>query len=139
MMRFVSAFVVGTLFGLGLAVSGMMNPAKVLGFLDVLGAWDPTLAFVMAGGLAVTIPGFYLVRKRQGSLFGGAFQIPTRKDIDWKLVVGSLTFGVGWGIAGFCPGPAVAALSSGLPEVLLFMAALLSGMLLHKLLLERGG
>ncbi|MEJ1994614.1 MAG: YeeE/YedE family protein [Limibacillus sp.] len=133
MQRYSSALLIGTLFGFGLALSGMMNPAKVVGFLDLAGSWDPTLAFVMAGALLVTIPGFWLVRKRQGALLGGGFQIPTRKDIDAKLLGGALLFGVGWGVAGFCPGPAVAALSTGLPQVLLFMAALLSGMILHRL------
>ena len=132
MQRLFSAFLIAALFGLGLAVSGMMNPAKVLGFLDLFGVWDPTLLFVMGGALLVTVPGYWLVRKRQGALLGGGFQIPTRKDLDAKLLGGALLFGVGWGIAGFCPGPAVAALSSGLPEVLLFMAALLSGMVLHR-------
>jgi uncharacterized membrane protein YedE/YeeE len=133
MQRYSSALLIGTLFGFGLALSGMMNPAKVVGFLDLAGSWDPTLAFVMAGALLVTIPGFWLVRKRQGALLGGGFQIRTRKDIDAKLLGGALLFGVGWGVAGFCPGPAVAALSTGLPQVLLFMAALLSGMILHRL------
>jgi uncharacterized membrane protein YedE/YeeE len=137
MRQALSALVTGAIFGFGLALSGMMNPAKVVGFLDLAGVWDPTLAFVMGGGLLVSLPGFWLVRKRQGSLFGGAFQIPTRKDIDWKLVGGAGLFGVGWGIAGFCPGPAVAALSTALPDVLLFMAALLAGMAIHRLTMER--
>lgn len=137
MKQMLSAFVIGLVFGLGLAVSGMMNPAKVLGFLDIAGAWDPTLAFVMGGALLVSLPGFWLARKRQGSFFGGAFQLPTRKDIDGKLVGGAALFGLGWGIAGFCPGPAVAALSSALPEVFLFMAALLAGMVLYRFTMER--
>lgn len=137
MRQAVSALLIGLLFGFGLALSGMMNPAKVIGFLDLAGVWDPTLAFVMGGGLLVSLPGFWLVRRRQGPLLGGAFQIPTRKDIDAKLLGGAALFGIGWGIAGFCPGPAVAALSSALPEVLLFMAALLAGMAAHRLILER--
>jgi uncharacterized membrane protein YedE/YeeE len=137
MRQVVAALLTGLLFGFGLALSGMMNPAKVIGFLDLAGAWDPTLAFVMGGGLLVSLPGFWLVRRRQGPLFGGAFQFPTRKDIDWKLIGGAALFGVGWGIAGFCPGPAVAALSTALPGVLLFMAALLAGMALHRLTMER--
>jgi uncharacterized membrane protein YedE/YeeE len=137
MRQAVSALLIGLLFGFGLALSGMMNPAKVIGFLDLAGVWDPTLAFVMGGGLLVSLPGFWLVRRRQGPLLGGAFQIPTRKDIDAKLLGGAALFGIGWGIAGFCPGPAVAALSTALPEVLLFMAALLAGMAAHRLILER--
>lgn len=137
MRQAVSALLIGLLFGFGLALSGMMNPAKVIGFLDLAGVWDPTLAFVMGGGLLVSLPGFWLLRRRQGPLLGGAFQIPTRKDIDAKLLGGAALFGIGWGIAGFCPGPAVAALSTALPEVLLFMAALLAGMAAHRLILER--
>ncbi len=154
MKTILSAFVTGGLFGAGLALSGMMNPAKVLGFLDVFGVWDPTLAFVMGGALLITVPGFWLVRKRGGPLFGGsfqiptrrdldarlfggAFQIPTRRDLDARLIGGAAIFGLGWGIAGFCPGPAVAALSSALPGVFLFVAAMLAGMLVHRFALER--
>lgn len=137
MKTVLSAFVTGGLFGAGLALSGMMNPAKVLGFLDIFGVWDPTLGFVMGGALLVTVPGFWLVRKRKGPLFGASFQIPTRQDLDARLIGGAALFGLGWGIAGFCPGPAVAALSSALPGVFLFVAAMLAGMLVHRFALER--
>ena len=135
----IGALVAGTLFGLGLALSGMMNPAKVIGFLDIFGVWDPTLAFVMGGGLMVSLPGFWLVRRRKAPLLDAGFQLPTKKDIDGRLIAGALLFGAGWGIAGFCPGPAVAALSSGLPQVFLFMAALLAGMFAYRLIMERPG
>ena len=103
----------GLLFGLGLAISEMMNPAKVLNFLDVAGQWDPSLMLVMGGALAITIPGFRWVLRREAPLFDGRFQLPTRRDIDARLLGGAALFGLGWGLAGFCPGPAVAALGSG--------------------------
>lgn len=137
MKTILSAFVTGGLFGAGLALSGMMNPAKVLGFLDIFGVWDPTLAFVMGGALLVTVPGFWLVQKRKGPLFASSFQIPTKRDLDARLIGGAALFGLGWGIAGFCPGPAIAALSSALPGVFLFVAAMLAGMLVHRFTLER--
>ena len=137
MKQIVSGLIAGLLFGIGLAVSEMMNPAKVVGFLDVFGTWDPTLAFVMGGALLITTPGFWLVRKRQGSIFGKGFQIPTRKDIDARLLLGAALFGAGWGVAGFCPGPAMAALSAALPSVFLFVGSMLAGMLLFKVTVGR--
>ncbi|MCP4327036.1 MAG: YeeE/YedE family protein [Alphaproteobacteria bacterium] len=115
----------------------MINPAKVLSFLDVAGHWDPTLAFVMAGALAVTVPGFAWLRARNVSVFGGELKLPTRRDIDHRLVIGAVLFGVGWGLAGFCPGPALAALSTGLPDVFAFVVAMVAGMLVFRLLSRR--
>ncbi|MEX0759744.1 MAG: DUF6691 family protein [Tistlia sp.] len=130
-LRLLAALGSGALFGLGLAVSGMVDPARVRGFLDVTGAWDPTLGFVLAGAVGVAFVGFRLVRGRERPLLEAAFELPTRRSIDRPLVAGALLFGVGWGLAGFCPGPAVAALSFAGPQVLLFVAAMLVGMLLH--------
>jgi hypothetical protein len=131
-----SIFVAGFLFGLGLVVSGMSNPAKVVGFLDIAGNWDPSLILVMGGGLLVTVPAFHLVLKNSQPLFEEKFFLPRLKAVDSKLVAGAVLFGIGWGIAGFCPGPALAALVSLNPLVLLFLAAMIGGMLLHHFLLE---
>lgn len=141
-----AALVVGVLFGLGLAISGMLNPAKVFGFLDITGAWDPTLAVVMAAGLGVNAIAYRLTMRRSTPVLAPAFQVPTRTDIDARLVVGSAIFGVGWGIAGICPGPALASLGAGQwggngfyePDVLIFVAAMLGGMGLFALF-ERAG
>jgi uncharacterized membrane protein YedE/YeeE len=132
-----AALAAGLLFGLGLGVSEMLTPARVLGFLDVTGLWDPTLAFVMGGALLVTFPAFRLAGRMQQPLFEGKFVLPTRKDIDAKLVQGAVLFGIGWGLAGLCPGPAVTGLASLNTEVLLFFVAMLAGMALHKQLLEK--
>jgi uncharacterized protein len=118
-------------FGLGLAISGMMNPAKVIGFLDVTGSWDPTLAFVMGGALLVAVPAYRLILGRKRPVLDGGFSRPTKTGHDAPLVLGSALFGVGWGLVGFCPGPAVAAVVTGLPAVLEFVAAMLAGMALH--------
>lgn len=115
----------GMLFGLGLAVSNMINPQRVLAFLDVFGVWDPTLAFVMGGALAVTLPGFYFVLKRHKPLFSDAFSLPTAIHIDRSLLAGAVLFGLGWGLSGLCPGPAIAALVSLDPNILLFCAVML--------------
>ena len=122
------ALLSGLLFGFGLAISGMIDPARVQGFLDLAGQWDPTLAFVMGGGLLVNIPAYWLTRKRAQPVFESRFYLPTRKDIDAPLLIGAASFGIGWGLGGFCPGPALASLSSGAPQVLLFCAAMLIGM-----------
>ncbi len=130
-LRAATALLSGTIFGLGLAVSGMMNPAKVIGFLDVAGDWDPTLAFVMVGALLVTVPAFRLVRNRRRPVLGESFDLPKKSDPDARLVTGAALFGVGWGLVGFCPGPAVAALATGLTPVLAFVAAMLAGMVAY--------
>jgi uncharacterized protein len=132
-MRLWSAFAIGMIFGLGIALSGMMNPAKVLNFFDLAGTWDPSLAFVMGGALAVAIPGYRLVLGRPAPVYENRFQLPDTRVIDRRLVLGSATFGVGWGIAGFCPGGALPALGMGLPEVYIFIAALIGGLLLARI------
>ena len=132
MPRTVSALLVGILFGAGLAVSGMMNPAKVLGFLDITGDWDPTLAFVMGGALIVALPATMLARRRARPVLAERFDLPARKTIDLPLIAGAALFGLGWGLAGFCPGPAFAALSTGLGQVGLFVVAMLAGTLVFR-------
>ncbi len=126
----------GFLFALGLGLSQMMNPAKVLNFLDIAGDWDPTLAFVMGGAVLVTMPAFRFILKRPHPRFAGRFYLPTKQDIDWRLVTGAAIFGIGWGIAGLCPGPAITAIASGLLPVLGFVIAMAAGVFLHKLLFE---
>jgi uncharacterized membrane protein YedE/YeeE len=123
-----SQYAIGALFGLGLIISGMSNPQKVLGFLDLSGNWDPSLIFVMFGAVLVGLAGFYVMSKRTQAFFGGALHIPTRRDITKPLLIGSLIFGAGWGIAGFCPGPALVALGAGHLKAFVFVAAMLAGM-----------
>ena len=123
-----SQYAIGVLFGWGLIISGMSNPQKVLGFLDLTGLWDPSLMFVMLGAVMVGLGGFYVVSKRTEAFFGGALHIPSRRDITKPLIIGSLIFGVGWGIAGFCPGPALVALGAGHLKALIFVVAMLVGM-----------
>jgi uncharacterized membrane protein YedE/YeeE len=123
-----SQYAIGVLFGWGLIISGMSNPEKVLGFLDLTGNWDPSLMFVMMGAVAVGLGGFYVMSKRSQAFFGGALHIPTRRDISKPLVIGSTIFGVGWGIAGICPGPALVALGTGHIKALVFVVAMLIGM-----------
>ncbi|MGP0172955.1 DUF6691 family protein [Pseudomonas sp. NCHU5208] len=134
-----SAFVCGLLFGLGLLLAGMADPRKVLAFLDLGGAWDPSLALVMAGAIGMAALPLNLARRRSQALLGGAMQLPTRRDLDARLIGGSLLFGVGWGIAGICPGPAVAILLTGHWQALLFVAAMLAGMLIFTALEGRRG
>ena len=136
-MLVLASLLSGLVFGLGLIASGMTNPAKVLGFLDLGGTWDPSLAFVMAGAIAVASVGFAFSRKRTTSLIGAAMKLPTAQHIDRRLVVGSAVFGVGWGIAGFCPGPALVALGLGEIKALLFVAAMLAGMGIFELIERR--
>lgn len=124
------AALVGLIFGLGLLVSGMANPQKVLGFLDLAGPWDPSLALVMGGAIAVGLVGFAIARKRQRSLLGEPMQLPSRTDIDAPLLVGSALFGIGWGLAGYCPGPALTGITAGMPSAIIFSAAMLVGMVL---------
>lgn len=139
MPRMFVALFAGTLFGLGLAVSGMINPAKIISFLDVAGNWDPTLAFVMGGALLVTIPAFRLILKRPRPVLADGFALPTRSSLDARLLGGAALFGIGWGLAGFCPGPAVAALVTGLTPVFAFVAAMITGMAAYKWIFERPG
>lgn len=127
------SFLVGLVFALGLGVSGMMMPAKVIGFLDVTGAWDLSLALVMVGAISVHAVLYRLIRRRMSPVLGGKFQIPTRKDIDPRLISGAALFGVGWGLGGFCPGPALASLAGGAPVVIAFVASMLGGMWLFTL------
>ena len=126
-MRVIFAYIVGLIFGLGISISGMANPAKVINFFDLAGTWDPSLAFVMGGALVVTFIGYRLVLKRPAPLLAADFQIPTRRDLDPALIGGSALFGIGWGIGGFCPGGALPALGTGRIEVLVFVAALIAG------------
>lgn len=123
-----SAFGVGLLFGIGLLLSGMANPEKVLGFLDLAGAWDPSLALVMGGAVAVGLVAFHIAGKRSLSILGNPMQVPSRRDIDKALVLGALGFGIGWGLAGFCPGPALVASGAGEPKAWVFAAAMVAGM-----------
>ncbi|HEV2742996.1 MAG TPA: DUF6691 family protein [Rubrobacter sp.] len=138
-LRAAAALISGLVFGLGLAVSGMMNPAKVIGFLDVAGDWDPTLAFVMVGALLVAVPAYRLVPKRGRPVLDEKFSLPEKKIIDAPLLGGSALFSVGWGLVGFCPGPAVAALGTGLFPVFAFVAAMLAGMAIHARFFGRSG
>lgn len=132
-MNVLTALFAGLLFGLGLIVSGMSDPARVIGFLDLAGKWNPSLAFVMGGALIVGLVAFRLARRRTMTFLGGAMHMPTLKDIDRRLVLGSAAFGAGWGIAGFCPGPALVALAAGNQKAVVFVAAMLAGMVLYEL------
>ena len=133
MWAMLTSLFIGMLFGAGLTVSQMINPAKVLSFLDFTGNWDPTLGVVMIGALGGAIPGFMNATRRETPLLGAVFQIPSRQDVDAPLIGGATLFGIGWGLSGFCPGPAIAALSSGLWPVFVFVAAMIAGMLLFRL------
>lgn len=135
-MRLLIALVSGLVFGLGLILSGMTDPAKVKGFLDLFGRWDPSLALVMAGAIAVGVFAFAAARRRTRSWSGDAMEIPTGTRIDGRLIAGGVLFGIGWGIAGFCPGPALVALGSGLGAAWIFVIAMLAGMVLHDRLLS---
>jgi uncharacterized protein len=129
-MNLAAAFAAGLVFGLGLIVSGMSDPGKVIGFLDLAGRWDPSLAFVMGGAILVGFFAFRLAGRRARNFLGGAMHLPASRDVDRGLVGGSLVFGIGWGLAGFCPGPALVALGSGQAKAAVFVAAMLAGMLL---------
>ena len=137
-MRWLSVIIAGLLFGAGIAISGMINPAKVLNFFDVAGSWDPSLAFVMAGGVVTALVGYRLIFKnRTTPLFDGQFHLPTKKEIDVPLVAGSAVFGIGWGLAGFCPGGSIPALGLGQPQALIFVAAMAVGLGVTKFLRAR--
>jgi uncharacterized membrane protein YedE/YeeE len=139
-MAILVQFAIGLLFGLGLIVSGMSNPAKVLNFLDVAGilagAWDASLAFVMAGAVVVTFLGFRYVLKLAHPVFAARFYMPTRSDIDPKIIVGPAIFGIGWGLAGFCPGPALTALGFGSISAIVFVVAMFTGMVLARFIAQ---
>lgn len=128
MLKRISEFGIGLVFGLGLIISGMTDPGKVLGFLDLAGPWDPSLALVMGGAIVVGVFGFTLAGRRRTSVLGEPMQMPTARQIDRRLVLGSLAFGIGWGIAGFCPGPAIVSLGTGEPKAVVFVLAMLAGM-----------
>jgi len=136
MMKHLAAGTAGLVFGIGLWVSGMANPRKVIGFLDVTGAWDASLAFVMGGSVVATLAGFRIVTRRAKPLFVDRFHLPTRRDIDLPLVAGAALFGVGWGIAGYCPGPGLTALTTLSAEALVFVAAMIAGGLLQRALFK---
>ena len=131
-MKLIATYLIGLVFGVGISISGMSNPAKVLNFFDVAGTWDPSLAFVMGGALLVAFFGYKLVLKRPAPIFEPTLNVPTSRVIDARLVGGSEVFGVGWGIAGFCPGGALPALGTGNVDVLIFTAALVAGIFLAK-------
>jgi uncharacterized membrane protein YedE/YeeE len=135
-MKLASPFIVGLLFGLGLCLSGMTDPRKVLAFLDLRGAWDPSLAFVMAGAVVVAFVAFRVASRRSQAIFGEPFHMPTAKDIDARLIAGSLLFGVGWGLVGLCPGPAIADIGFLDRSAALFVLAMAAGMALHAALAE---
>ena len=132
MAHALGALLAGIVFGLGLAVSQMINPAKVLAFLDIAGRWDPSLALVMAGALGVTALGYRLAIRRPAPLLAARFEVPTVREIDGRLLAGAVVFGIGWGLVGFCPGPAIASLAFGVKESLIFVAAMLAGMALFR-------
>lgn len=136
-MRKLTALMAGLIFGIGLLLAGMANPAKVLGFLDLAGAWDPSLALVMLAAIAVAVLPFRWARQQRLTLLDAPMQLPNKRSLDRRLIGGSLLFGVGWGIAGICPGPALAILLSGHWQVLLFVLAMLAGMLLFSVLENR--
>lgn len=136
-MRNLTAFIAGLLFGIGLLLAGMANPAKVLGFLDLAGLWDPSLALVMGGAILAALIPFSWARQQTKSLLGAPMQLPEKRELDPRLIGGSLLFGVGWGIAGICPGPALAILLSGHWQVVVFVLAMLAGMLAFEALQRR--
>lgn len=136
-MRKLTSFAAGLLFGLGLLLSGMANPAKVIGFLDVAGAWDSSLALVMVGAIATALVPFTWAKRRERSLLDAPMRLPSKRELDGRLIGGSLVFGIGWGVAGICPGPAIAVLLSGHWQVVLFVLAMLGGMLLFSALERR--
>ena len=136
-MTVFTSFLAGLVFGLGLIVSGMANPAKVLGFLDLGGRWDPSLAFVMGGAIAVGAVAFAVARRRTRSFLGAPMRLPASRAIDRRLAAGSVLFGIGWGVAGFCPGPGLVAAGMGEAKALVFVAAMLAGMVGYELIERR--
>ncbi len=137
-MQVVASFLVGLVFGLGLILAGMANPAKVQGFLDLAGSWDPSLALVMGGAIGVSVMPFAIAKRMQRAMLGAPMSLPTVTKIDLRLVLGSLAFGTGWGLAGFCPGPALVALGTGEPKAIVFTIAMVAGMGLYEIVDVRG-
>ncbi len=133
-MRIIMAFIAGLIFGLGLILSGMTNPSKVIGFLDLAGSWDPSLAFVMGGAIFVGVIAFHFAKVGQKSLLGDVMHLPTANQIDLRLVLGALVFGVGWGLAGYCPGPALTSIAQGGSKPLIIVAAMICGMALFEII-----
>ncbi|MGJ8623375.1 MAG: DUF6691 family protein [Yoonia sp.] len=136
-MKLIAIYVIGVIFGVGISISGMANPAKVLNFFDVFGTWDPSLIFVMGGALITTFIGYKLVIGRQAPIFESSFGVPTSRRIDAKLIGGSAVFGIGWGIAGFCPGGALPALGTGQWEVFAFTGSLIVGIFIARWSMNR--
>ena len=132
-MQIITALATGLIFGLGLILSGMTDPSKVIGFLDLAGRWDPSLAFVMGGAILVGVVAFQFAKGREKSLLGDVMRLPTARQVDRRLVLGSLAFGTGWGLAGYCPGPALVAVAQGGTQPLIFVAAMLGGMALYEI------
>ena len=139
MLKLATAAVLGLIFGIGIAISGMIDPSKVINFFDVFGTWDPSLALVMGGGLAVSLIGYRLVLAQGKPLLADAFSLPKARDIDRPLVLGSGLFGIGWGLSGFCPGGAIPALGIGRVEPFLFVGGMILGMAIARVLRARGG
>lgn len=137
--RMLVALVCGTLFGLGLSLSGMLDPVRVRGFLDLFGAWDPSLVFVLAGAVTVAAIGVAIMRRLARPVLATTFHLPASRRIDRRLLIGSAIFGIGWGMAGLCPGPAVASLALGLTSVVIFVGAMLVGMVVHDRLVAADG
>lgn len=137
-MAFIVSLVAGLVFGIGLIAAGMTNPMKVKGFLDLFGKWDPSLALVMGGAIAIGVLGFMLTNGRKTSLTGEPMQLPNNTTIDGRLILGGILFGAGWGIAGLCPGPAIAVAATGSVPVIVFTVTMLVGMAIHDRLLKRG-
>lgn len=135
MKQAISALLAGALFGLGLAVSGMVNPNKVLGFLDVAGDWDPSLLLVMVGAVFTTTLAYHFILRQKHPVFDRQFHLPTRQDIDRRLLIGAMLFGIGWGLSGYCPGPAVASLGFARMDAAWVVSAMIAGMLLQRVLL----
>lgn len=131
-MNILTAFVAGLIFGAGLLVAGMANPAKVLAFLDIAGSWDPSLAFVMIGAIGIGTPAFFIAKRKSVSFLGEKMQLPTSQMIDARLIGGSVLFGIGWGIAGICPGPALVLLGAGVTKGIIFVLAMIAGMLVFQ-------
>ena len=131
-MKTFMGYIAGLLFGLGLGISGMTDPARVLGFLDIAGAWDPTLMFVLGGAVVTTFIGYRLAFRRLRPLFGDAFQLPTRRDLDARLIGGSALFGIGWGLSGYCPGPAIASVAGLTAPLVAMLAAMVAGWFLAR-------